>query len=439
MPYPTSSDVSAGDITASAQYNNLRSDALRLGNLTADAVNFGSLVEFFESKLNITRLTTTTLRVPASAAVPVGLIVYGVPVRAVANVDLAAGDAPSGGANTWYVFANRVAGSTTFTLSVSTVSAESANQRRIGQFYWDGTKIVKDSIQTELSLHLKNLLYFKEPIRMCGRLGLSTGDPIPASDIASSAIVYFTPYKGNRVSLYVPNYGWRVYTFTELTLDVSGYTNGKNYDIFLYDNAGTLTLEGLVWSNDTLRATALYNQDGVWVKTNATDRLYLGTIRMSGAGTTADTLKARLVWNNYNRVLRPIKVIDTTNTWTYATAAWRQMNNAAANKFEYVVGLIEEPLFLEYMQYGSNPADTLYFKIGFGLDVTNASTPTLNNSVYIPTANANALAVCVLNTFPLLGYHYIALLEYVSTATVTLCGDNGSTETQTGAHGWINS
>ncbi len=439
MSYPLSADVSAGDITAAAQYNNLRADALRLGNLTADAVNLGSLIEFFESKLNITRLAANTVRVAASAAVPVAMVVYGVPVRAVANVDLASGDAPSGGANTWYVFANRVAGSTSFTLSVSTVSAEAANQRRIGQFYWDGTKIVKDSIQTELSLHLKNLLYFKEPIRMCGRLGLSTGDPIPAADIASSAIVYFTPYKGNRVSLYVPNYGWRVYTFTELTLDVSGYTTAKNYDIFLYDNAGTLTLEGLVWSNDTLRATALYNQDGVWVKTNATDRLYLGTIRMSGAGVTCDTLKARFVWNNYNRVIRPIKVIDTTDSWTYATATWRQMNGAAANKFEYVVGLIEEPVFLEYMMYGTNPAATLAFQIGVGLDVTNVTTPTLNNSVYCPTVSISQMALCILNAFPLLGYHYIALLEYVTTPTVTFLGDNGGTTAQTGAHGWINS
>lgn len=439
MSYPLSADVSAGDITAASQYNNLRSDALKLGNLTADAVNLGSLIEFFESKLNITRLATNTVRVAASAAVPVGLIVYGVPVRAVANVDLAVGDAPSGGANTWYVFANRVAGSTTFTLSVSTVSSENANQRRIGQFYWDGTKIVKDSIQTEFSLLLKSLLYFKEPIKQCGRLTISTGDPTPASEIASSAILYFTPYKGNRVSLYVPNYGWRVYTFTELTLDISGFTNAKNYDIFLYDNAGTLTLEGLVWSNDTLRATALYNQDGVWVKTNATDRLYLGTIRMSGAGTTCDTLKARFIWNYYNRIQRPIKVVDTTDTWTYATAAWRQMNNAAANKFEYVVGFIEEPFFIQHFMMGSNAGGAMGFNIGFGLDVTNASTPTIAHMIYAGTANINQIGICTLNTYPLLGYHYIAILEYVTTPTVTFHGDVNTTYYQTGAIGWINS
>ena len=214
---------------------------------------------------------------------------------------------------------------------------------------------------------MKNLLYFKEPIKQCGRLSIGTGDPVPTSDIASSSVLYFIPYKGNRVSLYVPNYGWRIYTFSELTLDISGFTNGKNYDIFLFDNAGTLTLEGLVWSNDTLRATALYNQDGCWVKTNSPGRLYLGTIRMSSAGTTADTLKARLVWNNYNRVSRLIKVIDTTDTWTYATNAWRPMNNSTANRFEYVVGLIEEPLFLHYILSGIDSAAALNFLVGFWL------------------------------------------------------------------------
>ena len=70
MSYPLSSDVAAGDNTASAQYNNLRSDALRLGNLATDSINLGSLIEFFESKLNIIRLATNTVRVAASFAVP---------------------------------------------------------------------------------------------------------------------------------------------------------------------------------------------------------------------------------------------------------------------------------------------------------------------------------------------------------------------------------
>jgi hypothetical protein len=437
MSYPLSADVAAGDITAASHYNNLRSDAMRLGNLAADSVNLGLLLKFFESQLTIKILGTTRIYVPASAAVPVSLVISGTPVQAVANVELALADAAAGAADDWYVFANKTAGTTTFTLSISTVSAEAANQRRLGQFYWNGTAIVKDSIITDLSTYIKDLLYMKEPIRQCGRLGLSTGDPVSA-DVASSATVYFTPYKGNRVSLYVPGYGWRVYSFTELTLDVSGFTNAKNYDIFLYDDAGTLKLEGVVWSNDTLRASALYNQDGVWVQTTTTGHLYLGTIRMSGAGTTADTAKARLVWNNYNRVNRQIKVIDTTDSWTYATTyTFRPMNNSTANRFEYVVGLVEEPLYISYHLSGENAAQFVDPIAGLGIDVTNVSSPTLSSFVSVP-ANYACMATAILNSLPLLGFHFVQLLESMRNSTITFHGDRGAPSIcQTGATGWI--
>jgi hypothetical protein len=44
---------------------------------------------------------------------------------------------------------------------------------------------------------------------------------------------------------------------------LSGYTTGKPFDIFGYDNSGSLAIESLVWTNDTVRATALTLQDGI--------------------------------------------------------------------------------------------------------------------------------------------------------------------------------
>jgi hypothetical protein len=108
-------------------------------------------------------LNTAQLRVVASAAEPVSLMIDGYMVQATANVDLAAEDVPSGTENTYYAFANRADGSTTFTLSVSTSSTEGENQRRIGRLYWDGTKIEKDSVRTELAVSIKSLLSYVEP------------------------------------------------------------------------------------------------------------------------------------------------------------------------------------------------------------------------------------------------------------------------------------
>jgi len=439
MSYPLSSDVSAGDPTSASHYNNLRSDVLRFGQAAANAVNVGSLMEWFESRLKLERLSTNRVRVPCSSTEPVGLIVAGYPLRSTANIDLAVGDVPTGGAQTWYVFANQTAGSTTFTLSINVSSSEGAAQRRIGRFYFDGTNIVKDSVRTELSLLISQLLYFKEPQVQCGRLTLSTNIPVPDSDVASSSVLYFTPYKGNRASLYVPNYGWRVYEFSELSIDISGWTTNKNYDVFLYDNAGSLAIEGLVWSNDTLRATALVLQDGAYVKTGALDRLYLGTIRTSGAGTSADSVLKRFVWNNYNRAIRKFLVTESTDTWTYATAAWRRWNNNAANQVEFVTGLSEEPVYLSFLGMAKNTAGSCAASIGIGLDNVAGSNTNIMPTIQ-PSAGLIGFADCIYSDFPGIGYHYLALLEYCTTPTTTFIGDIAiPTLYQSGAFGWINS
>jgi len=301
MTYPQSSAVNAGDATLANHYNYLRNDALFLGQSAANGVNLGTLLEHYHSRLEIERLSIDTVRVCASATEPVSLMVDGYLVQAVANVDLADEDKPSGAASTYYVFAVRADASTTFTLSVSTSSTEMASHRRIGRLYWDGSKIEKDSVRTEFAEYLEDVLYFQNPLQVCGRLTLATGDP--ANDnTASSGNVYFSPYLGNRVPLYVPGYGFRVYTFSELTLDISGISSGVNFDIFLYDDAGTLKLAFTEWNNDTQRATNLILQDGMYVKTGALNYLYLGTGRTSGAGVCTFDEGERYLWNMYNRL-----------------------------------------------------------------------------------------------------------------------------------------
>jgi hypothetical protein len=60
-------------------------------------------------------------------------------------VDLPSGEF-SGAAATWYIFANRSASSTSFTLSVNTSPTPAAGQRLIGQVYWNGTALAQSSI-----------------------------------------------------------------------------------------------------------------------------------------------------------------------------------------------------------------------------------------------------------------------------------------------------
>lgn len=258
-----------------------------------------------------------------------------------------------------------------------------------------------------------------------GRLTLTTGTAVTTSNVSAATSVYFTPYNGNRVSVYNGN-SWEKFSFTERTLALGTLSSGKNYDVFLYSNSGTLTLESLVWTDDTTRATALTLQNGVLVKSGATTRRYLGTFRTTSTTTTEDSETKRFLWNQYNRVERSMNVIDTTNQWSYTTNAWRQANGNTANKVEFLVGSAEDPVSAILIQsMGYDPGS---FSIsGIGLDSLTA-----RSGITAVGYNNNIAAISLSLTatyrgYPGVGYHYLAWLEHGlgSPAGSIFYGDNG--------------
>jgi hypothetical protein len=148
-----------------------------------------------------------------------------------------------------------------------------------------------------------------------GRLTLSSGVPVPATDLSAQGTLYYTPYIHNQISLYTTSV-WTLYTFTERSLSLAGLSDATNYDIYLYDNGGTLTLEAVAWTNATTRATALAQQDGIYCKTGALDRRYLGTIRATAANQSSDSATARYVQNFYNSVPTAEFINGTTDITT---------------------------------------------------------------------------------------------------------------------------
>jgi len=146
MAYPLSSDVSSGQPTAYQHYNNLRADALYLGQAAADVVSLGAFFQRYADNIKIEYLATNRLRVPHVASRPATMMINGLMLQAAANVDLPASSF-SGGAATWYIFAKQTAGSTTFTLEVNTANAESSSTRLIGEVYWDGANLYTGTIK----------------------------------------------------------------------------------------------------------------------------------------------------------------------------------------------------------------------------------------------------------------------------------------------------
>jgi hypothetical protein len=145
--YPSSLDVSAGQPTSYTQYNRLRADAVRLGANNYDAVPMGQFLASYISGIQISYLPTNRLRIYCDPHYLPTLMIHGYMCQATEQMDLPA-NSFSGSAADWYIFANRMSGSTSFTLSVNTSSTEGPDQRLIGSCHWDGTSLDATSIQT---------------------------------------------------------------------------------------------------------------------------------------------------------------------------------------------------------------------------------------------------------------------------------------------------
>jgi len=306
---------------------------------------------------------------------------------------------------------------------VNTSITEGSAQRLIGRCYWDGSEIVKDSVRTEQSILINALLYFVEPQLCEGRLTLSTGVPVTMSDVASSGTVYFTPHIGSRIALYVDNYGWRNYQFTELSLDISGVDASKNLDIFIYDDAGTLTLDMEEWSNDTLRSVALVRQDGVLVKDGYPAYRYLGSCRTFNAGVSRDVDFGRLLWNYYNRVEKNLIVKDSTDSWEYdVDDTWRPLNTSTNNRVSFIIGW-DEVIVKFSVDCGMSNSSTNEGGLGIGLDSTTVNSANFFRNLDPTSSGAIYKVGADYIKSPGIGFHFLQILERSGGGTMTFYGD----------------
>lgn len=270
-----------------------------------------------------------------------------------------------------------------------------------------------------------------------GRLTLTTAVPITTTDVSAAGTLYFTPYKGNWLSLYTSG-AWRLYTFTELSIAAPAAAN-QMYDVFVYDSSGTLTLELIAWTSDTARATALVLQNGVLTKSGSTDRLYLGSVRTKTASQFNNTLAFRHIWNYYNRVHSCMLATDATDTWTYTTAAYRQANANAANQLDMVIGYSEDIIEANVLGIAQNTNNNVTFTVGIGVDSTTVTSATLIGFNAMPSASITCNTNSFYKGYPGIGRHTLVWLEYSNAVgTTTWFGDGGApTVIQAGISGTI--
>ena len=239
-----------------------------------------------------------------------------------------------------------------------------------------------------------------------GRLTLSSGNGLPTTDTTNTTL-YYTPFSGNKISLYdTATNLWTLKTFTEISLALAGTAASTNYDVFIYNNAGTHTLELVAWASGTARLTALALQDGVYVKSGAANKRFIGTIRTTTAGTTASTSDQRFVWNCFNQFPLFIDAADVTQHNFIGNSAvwnsWRGTTTLGLTRTEFVCGLstIVSVSFHSSMVQG----------IG-AVSVDSTNTASLANALFNNTGPYAIRAGGSDHTPYLLGYHFIQIVR----------------------------
>jgi hypothetical protein len=295
-----------------------------------------------------------------------------------------------------------------------------------------------------------------------GRLTLTSGVPVLTSDVTAATTVYYTPYKHNMIA--VPDgTRWVRKFFTELSQALSDATKSpsaaavsSNYDMFVWDDAGTLRLSrGPAWSSLTARGTGagtteLDTLHGVEINKVAITNgpaagrgVYVGTISTSATGANGQLnmmfapaaalggSNNRLdVWNAFNRVQMTSAVRDSTDTWNYASATLRAKNNSNLNRLTFVRGLDEDSVSaVAAITTGS--ANTSVGQVAIGLDSTSAfASGCVTGLCNMSTGSATfySSAVSHYAGLPGIGSHFLQELEAsnFAAASIAFKGDNGT-------------
>jgi len=258
-------------------------------------------------------------------------------------------------------------------------------------------------------------------------LSAVSGNPYPIADQTAVATLYLTPAgKGNYESvknIQSGNGAWVSYPSPEIPISLTGLTANTLYDVFIYDNGGSIAAETLAWSSSTFgssaRATALAYEDGALVKSSDPTRKYKGTFRTtSTTGQTEDSLTKRLVWSYHNRSVRDFLLLANVSFYTTSTTSFVPWNNDSTNQIQFVVGIDgESNLDMQLawdMKGSSSSAVGMY---GFGINSTSALTRINGGQVYYQ--NIEETGSLSHNLRPTAGAHYICPLNKTNGVSVS--------------------
>jgi hypothetical protein len=274
-----------------------------------------------------------------------------------------------------------------------------------------------------------------------GRLTLTSGVPFLTADVTAAATIYYTPAVGNQLPIW-NGVDFAATTFAEISQALSDATKSpaasaanSNYDLFVWIDTSTITLSrGPAWASDTTRGTGagtteLKFLNGIYVNANlitngpsANNGTYVGTIRTNAsnsvdmmfapAGATGGTANHLFVWNMYNRRRVSSVNFDTTASWVYSTATWREKNASASNQTSFICGIAEDAFRATNTTVFSGNAAGTNGECNIGLDSTTVPATHSQGGIGISVTSAlDVVPQSSLDSMPSIGFHFVAALE----------------------------
>jgi len=305
-----------------------------------------------------------------------------------------------------------------------------------------------------------------------GRLTLTSGVAV-SGDVAGATNIYYAPY----TSPYVPIYNgtvMRLYQFTSTNTDIVGLTItlGSNwtasslYDVFIgLDGSTVRACTGPAWSSSGngsssrgsgAGTTELQYFLGLWTNKNSMTCRYnntttltcaanqctlVGTAKLNSSKQADDTVAFRHVSNAYNAVRRPMRVIDSTATWSYGSAAvYAQANNSAANQLSFVQSLAGGAVDAVVQSNMSNGAANVFGSVGIDLNTLN-TTVLSNNINFLQYSSAGGIvgqAAQYAGVPAVEGSNVLIWKEMSAATSTTWYGAAGGTILQSGIFGGVN-
>ena len=253
---------------------------------------------------------------------------------------------------------------------------------------------------------------------MGGRLTITSNTPVSYAD-ATSNTIYYTPHTSNYIALYdTTALRWVVHQFSQVSLNIGTLATATNYDVFIR-RVGTsgFALETLAWTSDIARAASslTLTASRAYVRTSDNSQRYIGTIRTSAAGTVADTNSLRYVWNMDNRITRLARANDNT-PHTYAGAnnvyrAWRNLTATQAlglSRVQFITGLADDHVRADWY---ANTMTSGGAGLSPALDSRTSPVGLLYAGIPGPTSQVQLAASANVTWNPLLGYHFVEILQ----------------------------